>query len=162
LADTETKQSHVVDLDPRTCEILAAYKATVRGPVGEGYVFSDDGGATAWKPNRVTKTFGRYRRALGLRSFRLHDLRHFVATQMFEAGVPIATVSRRLAHRWVSTTLDHYAHSVPAEPLTPPRSSDPSSKTPPTRALPHQHTIGQHDSAPPLIPAQIGSRESRG
>ena len=113
LADTKTKQSHVVDLDPGTCEILAAYAAMAGEPVGEGYVFSDDGGATAWKPNRVTKTFLRYRRALGLRSFRLHDLRHFMATEMLEAGVPIVTVSRRLAHRRVSTTLDHYAHSVP-------------------------------------------------
>ena len=76
-------------------------------------MFSDDGGATAWKPNRVTKAFGRYRRVVGLRSFRLHDLRHFMATQMLEAGVPIVTVSRRLAHRRVSTTLDYYAHSVP-------------------------------------------------
>ena len=113
LADTKTKQSHVVDLDPGTCEILTGYAATVEEPVGEGYVFSDDGGATAWKPNRVTKAFGRYRRAVGLRSFRLHDLRHFMATEMLEAGVPIVTVSRRLAHRRVSTTMDHYAHSVP-------------------------------------------------
>lgn len=113
LADTKTRQSHVVDLDPGTCEILAGYAATVEEPVGDGYVFSDDNGATAWKPSRVTKTFGRYRRALGLRSFRLHDLRHFMATEMLEAGVPIVTVSRRLAHRRVSTTMDHYAHSVP-------------------------------------------------
>ena len=74
LADTKTKQSHVVDLDPGTCEILAGYAETLEAPVGEGFVFSDDGGATAWKPNRVTKTFLRYRRAVGLRSFRLHDL----------------------------------------------------------------------------------------
>ncbi len=112
LADTKTKQSHVVDLDPGTCEILAGYAAMVEAPVGEGFVFSDDGGATAWKPNRVTKAFGRYRQALGLRQFRLHDLRHFMATQMLEAGIPIVTVSRRLAHRRVSTTLDRYAHSV--------------------------------------------------
>jgi integrase len=113
LADTKTKQAHVVDLDPGTSEILARYAAIVEAPVGEGYMFSDDGGATAWKPNRVTKAFLRYRRAVGLRSFRLHDLRHFMATQMLEAGVPIVTVSRRLAHRRVSTTMDHYAHSVP-------------------------------------------------
>ena len=41
------------------------------------------------------------------------DLRRFMATQMLEAGVPIVTVSRRLAHRRVSTTMDQYAHSVP-------------------------------------------------
>jgi hypothetical protein len=32
---------------------------------------------------------------------------------MLQAGVPIATVSRRLDHRRVSTTLDRYAHAVP-------------------------------------------------
>jgi integrase len=76
-------------------------------------VFSDDGGTTAWKPNRVTKAFLRHRRAAGLRSFRLHDLRHFMATEMLDAGAPIVVVSRRLDHRRVSTTLDKYAHAVP-------------------------------------------------
>jgi integrase len=113
LAETKTRRSHVVDLDPGTCEIVARYVATLERVVGEGFVFSDDNGATAWKPNRVTKTFGRHRKAVGLRSFRLHDLRHFMATQMLQAGVPIATVSRRLDHRRVSTTLDRYAHAVP-------------------------------------------------
>jgi len=80
---------------------------------GDGFVFSDDGGVTAWKPNRVTKAFIRYRRGAGLRSFRLHDLRHFMATEMLDAGVPIVVVSRRLDHRRVSTTLDRYAHVVP-------------------------------------------------
>ena len=113
LAETKTKRSHVVDLDPGTCEIVVRYAATLGEVVGDGFVFSDDGGATAWKPNRVTKTFGRHRKAVGLRSFRLHDLRHFMATQMLEAGVPIVTVSRRLDHRRVSITLDRYAHAVP-------------------------------------------------
>ena len=67
-------------------------------------MFSDDDGATAWKPNRVTKAFGRYRKTFGLRSFRLHDLRHFMATEMLGAAVPIVTVSRRLDHHRVSTT----------------------------------------------------------
>jgi len=43
----------------------------------------------------------------------VHDLRHFMATQMLEAGVPPATVSRHLDHKRVSTTLDRYAHAVP-------------------------------------------------
>ena len=76
-------------------------------------MFTDDGGVTAWKPNRVTKAFVRHRRAAGLRHFRLHDLRHFMATEMLQASVPIVVVSRRLDHRRVSTTLDKYAHAVP-------------------------------------------------
>jgi len=79
-----------------------------------GWVEGPDGrGTTAWKPNRVTKAFLRHRRAAGLRPFRLHDLRHFMATEMLDAGVPIVVVSRRLDHQRVSTTLDKYAHAVP-------------------------------------------------
>lgn len=36
-----------------------------------------------------------------------------MATQMLAAGVPIATVSKRLSHARASTTLNVYAHSVP-------------------------------------------------
>ena len=52
-----------------------------------GFMFSDDHGASASKPNRVTKAFLRHRRNVGLREFRLHDLRHFMATQMLHAGI---------------------------------------------------------------------------
>jgi integrase len=55
-------------------------------------------GLEPWKPNWVTKQFVAARRAAGLPHFRLHDLRHFMATQMLAAGVPIATVSQRLSH----------------------------------------------------------------
>ncbi len=67
----------------------------------------------AWKPNWVTKVFGRALAEAGLRSFRLHDLRHFMATEMLELGVPVATVSGRLDHRRTSTTLNYYAHATP-------------------------------------------------
>jgi integrase len=76
-------------------------------------VFVDADGA-AWKSNWVTKAFQRHLLAAGLRPFRLHDLRHFMATQMLLAGVPIPIVSRRLDHRRVSTTLDFYANVTPA------------------------------------------------
>jgi integrase len=99
-------------LDPTTCGLLARH-AEDRGASRDGFVFSDDGGATAWKPNRVTKAFLRHRRDAGLRPFRLHDLRHFMATEMLQAGVPLVVVSCRLDHRRVSTTLDRYAHAVP-------------------------------------------------
>ena len=112
LTTTKTKRSHVVDLDQGSFAVLADH-AESSGTRADGFVFSDDGGTTAWKPNRVTKAFLRHRRAAGLRSFRLHDLRHFMATEMLDAGVPIVVVSRRLDHRRVSTTLDKYAHAVP-------------------------------------------------
>jgi integrase len=114
LSATKTKRRHVVDLDPATFDVLvdlAAQRGSRARP--DAFVFSDDGGTTAWKPNRITKAFLRHRRAAGLRPFRLHDLRHFMATEMLQAGVPLVIVSRRLDHSRVSTTLDRYAHAVP-------------------------------------------------
>jgi integrase len=109
LAPTKTKRRHSVDLDPTTYEALVGRA----GDGAHGYVFSDDGGVTAWKPNRVTKTFIRHRRAAGLREFRLHDLRHFMATEMLHAGIPLPVVARRLDHQRPSTTLNCYAQAVP-------------------------------------------------
>jgi integrase len=72
--------------------------------------------------------------------FRLHDLRHFMATEMLAAGVPIATVSQRLSHARASTTLNVYARAVPggdrnaaetlAAILTAPRGQDQPSRPP--------------------------------
>jgi integrase len=112
LAATKTRRRHSVDIDPTTSVLLARHAAERAGR-SEGFVFSDDGGVTAWRPNRVTKAFIRSRRDAGLRPFRLHDLRHFMATEMLNAGVPVVVVSRRLDHQRKSTTVDFYAHAVP-------------------------------------------------
>ena len=52
LTTTKTKRSHVVDLDPDSFAILAKYAQTAMA-APDGFVFSDDGGTAAWKPNRV-------------------------------------------------------------------------------------------------------------
>ena len=39
-----------------------------------------------------------------------HDLRHFAATQMVAAGIPIDSVARRLHHKDPALTLRTYAH----------------------------------------------------
>ena len=80
----------------------------------DAYVFAREAdGASPWRPNWVTMMFIRLRDDNGLAGHRLHDLRHFMATEMLAAGVPIPVVSARLAHNRVSTTLDVYAHAVP-------------------------------------------------
>jgi integrase len=109
VAPTKTKRRHSVELSTLTYDALIA----LRADDSVGFVFSDDGGVTAWKPNRVTKTFIRYRRAAGCREFRFHDLRHFMATEMLNAGIPLPVVARRLDHQRPSTTLNFYAQAVP-------------------------------------------------
>jgi integrase len=49
----------------------------------------------------------------GVPVIRLHDLRHTSASLAIEAGVPLKTVSERLGHMDVRTTLGFYVHSVP-------------------------------------------------
>jgi integrase len=119
LVPTKTRRSHRVALDPSSLELLRTYRERVADENGEGafeqrFVFCvDRTGTRPWLPNFVTKRFIVARRAAGLGHFRLHDLRHFMATEMLDAGVPVPIVAARLAHARASTTLNVYAHAVP-------------------------------------------------
>lgn len=118
LRPTKTYRTYRVEIDHDTLAVLADYhpswidrtaicretaSCSARRPTG----------SRPWLPNRVTKQFIAARRQAGLDHFRLHDLRHFMATQMLAAGLPIAKVSQRLSHARTSTTLNVYAHAVP-------------------------------------------------
>lgn len=79
------------------------------------FVFSDEADcARSWHPDTPTRFFGQTKRDAGIFDVRLHDLRHFGATQALAAGVPITTVAYRLGHSKVTTTLNVYAHFLPA------------------------------------------------
>ena len=75
------------------------------------YVFSfDPAGRRPMNPDSVTHRFGRLARQLGLR-VRLHDLRHYAATQLIAGGVDVRTVSGRIGHAGGgATTLKVYTH----------------------------------------------------
>jgi len=117
LAPTKTRRSHRVALDASSVEALRAQQERTAVPATERadrFVFSPKpDGMIPWHPNWVTKAFIRCRKEAGLSHFRLHDLRHFMATEMLDGGVPIAVVSGRLAHARASTTLNVYAHAIP-------------------------------------------------
>ena len=119
LVPTKTRRSHRVALDPASVELLRTHRERMREENGEDaidqrFVFcADRTGTRPWLPNFVTKQFIVARRAAGLGHFRLHDLRHFMATEMLDAGVPVPIVAARLAHARASTTLNVYAHAVP-------------------------------------------------
>jgi integrase len=117
--DTKTHAERRITLDDGTTSILEAHRArhkdiAARCDVRLGstsYVFSHDvDGLTPWRPNYVTLAFSRLRDELGLEGVRLHDLRHFNATNMLANGADIRTVSGRLGHADAATTLNVYAH----------------------------------------------------
>lgn len=61
----------------------------------------------------MSQTFERLVKRAGLRTIRLHDLRHTHATLALKAGVPVKVVSERLGHEAPAFTLKQYAHVIP-------------------------------------------------
>lgn len=119
--DTKTHSSRRIALDPDSVFALRAQRERMVSRVAScGGVFSDNShifscdidGARPWAPNDVTKAYIRVRKQAGLNNVRLHDLRHFAATRLLAAGVPVRTVSGRLGHANAATTLGVYAHFV--------------------------------------------------
>ncbi len=119
--DTKTHASRRIALDPDTVATLRAQQRRMAtralacgvGLDKEAHIFSrDPDGLRPWAPNDVTKAFIRVRNRAGLKTVRLHDLRHFAATRLLAAGVPVRNVSGRLGHANAATTLGVYAHFV--------------------------------------------------
>ncbi len=121
--DTKTHSSRTISLDSDTCLVLQVWHETCSERASKcgvliapnAFIFSDraDGGA-CWRPGKVTLAFMRLCKGLQIEGVRLHDLRHFAATRMLAAGVPVKTVSGRLGHANAATTLNVYAHFVEA------------------------------------------------
>jgi integrase len=81
----------------------------------DAYVFSHipDGSAPV-DPDGISHRFQRLARRLGVRC-RLHDLRHFMVTQLVAGGVDWRTVSGRAGHADGHMTLATYAHFQQAQ-----------------------------------------------
>jgi integrase len=116
---TKTHASRRISLDPATLKSLKTQhhrleeQARIFGTKlpAEAFVFSDaPDGNTPWRPNRVTHAFMRICKDVGISGVRLHDFRHFAATRLLAAGVPVNTVAGRLGHANAATTLNVYAH----------------------------------------------------
>jgi integrase len=84
------------------------------GPIWQDseYIFTDIEGRPL-DPIRVSKTFAKIIKALGLTGVLLHDLRHTHASLMLQSGVHPKVVSERLDHASINITLDTYSHVLP-------------------------------------------------
>lgn len=76
------------------------------------YIFAmEPAGQRAWRPDSANARWAKTRLAAGIStSVRLHDLHHFQATQLLDAGVPAPTVAATLGHAAGTTTMKIYAH----------------------------------------------------
>lgn len=69
------------------------------------------------KPDWLSRSWNDILKRNNLRHIRLHDLRHTCATYLLSIGTPIATVSRKLGHSDIYTTLNTYTHSIEQDDL---------------------------------------------
>ena len=110
--DTKSgSRSHrVINLDAATLAALDEVRERATCGAGAGaWIFTHDG-ATPWVPEYLTNAYQRLQRD----GSSVHGLRHFHATQLLSAGVPVAQVSARLGHSSPAITLGTYAHWIPA------------------------------------------------
>lgn len=85
-----------------------------RSQVTPRWVFSANAGVDPWFPEYPTTAFEKARTAAKLDGVRLHDLRHFVATQMLAKGYSVAQVAARLGQTQAATT-HRYSHWIPSK-----------------------------------------------
>jgi integrase len=123
LSEKTTKRDRVrrVALDDVGIALLVQYRARVDEWArlaettvdDDAFVFSPLIDSTKpFRPDNVTGFFIRVRDSLGFNDVRLHDLRHFTATQLIGAGVDVRTVAGRLGHSDPSLTLRVYSHAI--------------------------------------------------
>lgn len=115
----KTHASRRVALDAGTVDALLGHRTAMRARAQacnrsidpSAFVFSNSADCSMpWFPGSVSRSFQRLCRRERIEGVRLHDLRHFVATQLLGAGVDVRTVAGRLGHRNAATTLNVYAH----------------------------------------------------
>jgi integrase len=121
--DTKTHAARRIALDAATLAVLDRHRQRLEQRAAacaiefnmDGFVFTSTAdGSAPLHPDTITGGFRRLCDRLGLRGFRVHDLRHLHATQLLAAGVPVRTVSGRLGHADAATTLNVYAHFLEA------------------------------------------------
>lgn len=110
---TGSKGRRDIDIDEFTIAELDRHNLAQRTaalPSGQvcPWMFSEDY-VKCWRPDLATHRFVRLRDSVGLDRVRLHDVRHFVASELVGGITDPRTASAHLGHARTSMTLDRYA-----------------------------------------------------
>jgi integrase len=104
---TKTGQGRRIAIDDETCAMLVEHRARADADcaklevplAADAFVFSDaPDRSLPMRPHLVTQRYRRIATKVGLRSHRLHSLRHYSASELIRAGVDVRTVAGRLGH----------------------------------------------------------------
>jgi len=98
------KSKRIIDCPKFVMDIIQDYIKVLYKPTPKTRLFE------GFTKSKFQNDINVYSRKANLKKIRVHDLRHSHATFLLSKGVNIVSLSRRLGHERVSTTLDIYSH----------------------------------------------------
>jgi integrase len=114
---SEAGEERIVYLDDGTLKVLKRWRrqqAAEREQWGAAYHDSDymftreDG--RPYHPDYLTKVYKRLATRAGLRTTKLHGMRHFRASALISTGADISAVSKEMGHSTIAVTSDLYGY----------------------------------------------------
>ena len=102
---TKTGISRRVKMPSVLVDELKAYYARLYKPRRSDAVFP-------WRKRFIEDVIASGAAAAGVQKINVHGLRHSHASLLINQGVDVATISARLGHERISTTLDTYSHML--------------------------------------------------
>jgi integrase/recombinase XerD len=106
---TKRKQHRIIGLNKTALSILRDIQTSCL-PSSDDLIFTQRNG-TPLDRKLLHKKINKHLKQIGLTGGP-HALRHYCATQLLKAGVPIIKVSKFLGHADIMTTQKHYEHLV--------------------------------------------------
>jgi integrase len=113
----KTGENRLVSVSPSVMALLKRWRAEQAetflklGITPSGYVMTAEDGSPMF-PDSPTQWLSKFSKRHGLPPIHPHKFRHSQASLLISEGVDILTVSKRLGHAKVSTTLDIYSHAL--------------------------------------------------
>lgn len=103
-------KSRIIDVDPDIMDLLRQLHGKHKVIALDGYCFTQPSGQPM-HPQTPTRYLHKFGEKYGFPGLHPHMLRHTAATVAITSGADIASVSAKLGHADVSTTLDSYTHA---------------------------------------------------
>ncbi|MGI8316871.1 tyrosine-type recombinase/integrase [Halobacillus mangrovi] len=75
------------------------------------FLFADEEGKPM-RPDSVSQWWACFRKRNEIGDIRFHDLRHYSVTYLIQQNVPTKSISQRVRHRKIGTTMDIYGHHI--------------------------------------------------
>lgn len=114
---SEAGEERIVYLDDGTLAVLKEWRKQQADECdrcgsayhASDYVFTREDGQP-YHPDYLTKVYKRLASRAGLRTTKLHGMRHLRASALIPTGADIAAVSKEIGHSTISITSDLYGH----------------------------------------------------